>query len=83
MRFNSKQEMLHILTIAVGQIINACIRNLKEMSTITKRNKQLLEFFDNVLSKFQYGFRKDYGTQHCLLLMPEIWKGATSSNKIF
>ena len=53
------------------------------MSTITKRSKQLLEFFDNVLSKFQYGFRKDYGTQHCLLLMPEIWKGATRSNKVF
>ena len=41
----------------------------------------LLEFFDNILSKFQCGFRKGYGTQHCLLLMLEIWKGATDNNK--
>ena len=27
---------------------------------------QRLEFFDNMLSKFQCGFRKGYGTQHCL-----------------
>ena len=37
-------------------------------------SRQLSEFFDNILSKFQYGFRKCYGTQHCLLLMLEIWK---------
>ena len=28
--------------------------------------RQRLEFFDNMLSKFQCGFRKGYGTQHCL-----------------
>ena len=36
--------------------------------------RQLLEFFDNILSKFQRGFRKGYGTQHILLLTLEIWK---------
>ena len=46
-------------------------------------SRQLLEFFDNILSKFQCGFRKGYGTQHCLLLMLEIWKGATDNNKAF
>ena len=44
-------------------------------------SRQLSEFFDNILSKFQCGFRKGYGTQHCLLLMLEIWKGATDNNK--
>ena len=44
---------------------------------------QLLEFFDNILPKFQYGFRKSYGTQHCFLLILEICKGATDSNKAF
>ena len=39
--------------------------------------------FDNILSRFQCGFRKGYGTQHCLLLMLEIWKGATDNNKAF
>ena len=46
-------------------------------------SRQLLEFFDNILSKFQCGFRKGYGTQHCLLVMLEIWKGATGNNKAF
>ena len=45
-------------------------------------SRQLLEFFDNILSKFQCGFRKDYGTQHCLLML-ENWKEATDSNKAF
>ena len=36
-----------------------------------------------MLSKFQCGFRKGYETQHCLLLMLEIWKGATDNNKAF
>ena len=42
-----------------------------------------MKFFDNILSKFQCDFRKGYGTQHCLLLMLEIWKGATDNNKAF
>ena len=46
-------------------------------------SRQLSEFFDNILSKFQCGFRKGNGTQHCLLLMLEIWKGATDNNKAF
>ena len=44
-------------------------------------SRQLLEFFDNILSKFQCGFRKGYGNQHCLLLMLEVWKEATDNNK--
>ena len=46
-------------------------------------SRQLLKFFDNILYKFQCGFRKDYETQHCLLLMLEIRKGATDNNKAF
>ena len=46
-------------------------------------SRQLLEFFDNIISKFQWVFRKGYGTQHCLLLMVEIWKGTTDNNKAF
>ena len=46
-------------------------------------SRQLLEFFDNILSKFQCGFRKGYGTQHYLLLMLDFWKGATDNNKAF
>ena len=38
-------------------------------------SRQLLEFFDNILSNFQCK------TQNCLLLMLEIWKGAADNNK--
>ena len=46
-------------------------------------SRQLLEFFDNILYKFQCGFRKVYESQHFLLLMLEIRKGATDNNKAF
>ena len=29
------------------------------------------QYFDNILSKYQYGFRKGYNTQHCLVTMKE------------
>ena len=45
--------------------------------------RQLIEFLDNKLSKFQCGLKKGYGTQHSLSLMLEIWKGATDNNKAF
>ena len=35
---------------------------------------QLYEYFDKILSPFQCGFRKGYGTQHCLLIMIEKFK---------
>ena len=46
-------------------------------------SRQLLEFFGNILSKFQCGFRRGYGTQHCLLLVHEIWKEAADNSKAF
>ena len=46
-------------------------------------NKQLSEFFERILSKFQCGFRKVYGAQHCLLMMLETWKEATDNKKAF
>ena len=46
-------------------------------------NKQLSTFFENILSKFQYGFRKGYSTKHCSLLMLEKWKIAVDNNEAF
>ena len=45
--------------------------------------KQLSDHFDNIFSKFQCGFRKGFGAQHCLLLMIDIWTKAVDSNKVF
>ena len=38
--------------------------------------KQLLAFSHNILPRFQYGFRKGYGTQSCLSMMLEFFKDA-------
>ena len=46
-------------------------------------SKQLSTFFENILSKFQCGFRKGCSTQHCLLLMLEKWKLAVDNNEAF
>ena len=36
--------------------------------------KQMSQFFQNIFSKYQYGFRKGFSTQHCLRAMLEKWK---------
>ena len=46
-------------------------------------NKQLSINFEEILSKFQCGFRKGFCTQHCLRLMLEKWKRAVDNNKVF
>ena len=38
---------------------------------------------DSYLSKQQYGFRKGYSTQYCLLVMLEKWKNAVDKGKYF
>ena len=35
------------------------------------------------LSKYQCGFRKSYGTQHCLLATLKKWKSAVDKGKSF
>ena len=45
--------------------------------------KQLSNHFDNTFSKFQCGFPKGFGGQHCLLLMIDRWKKAVDGNKVF
>ena len=45
--------------------------------------KQISEYFEPILSKFQCGFRKRFGAQHCLLAMLEKWKSAVDKNRNF
>ena len=46
-------------------------------------SRQLYDFFHNIPSKFQCGFRKGNGTHHFLLLMLKIWNRDTDNNKAF
>ena len=45
--------------------------------------KQISEYFEPILSKFQCGFRKGYSAQHCLLAMLEKWKSAVANKETF
>ena len=45
--------------------------------------KQLSSHFDNIFSKFQCGFRKEFAMQDCLLLMIDKWKKTVDSNNAF
>ena len=41
------------------------------------------EFFDNIFSKYQCGFRKGYSAQHWLLVMIEKWKKVLGNGGAF
>ena len=46
--------------------------------------KQMSEFFESsFFSKYQYGFRKGFSAQHCLVSMLEKWKSETDNKKSF
>ena len=46
--------------------------------------KQMSEYFENsFFSKYQFGCRKGFSAQHCLVSMLEKWKSATDNKKSF
>ena len=51
---------------------------LPAISKIYERlmGEQLNAYFENILSKFQCGFRKGFSSQHCLIYMIEKWKNS-------
>ena len=44
---------------------------------------QVQTYFDNLLSKYQCGFRKGFNAQHCLVSMIEKWKESVDSGGAF
>ena len=49
---------------------------LPNLSKVFERclHKQISHFFDTILSKYQCGFRKGHGAQHCLIALLEKWR---------
>ena len=45
--------------------------------------KEISEYFESFLWKYQCGFRKGFSAQHCLLSMLEKWKSAIDNRKMF
>ena len=46
-------------------------------------HEQMDEYFKNILSKFQCGFRKGYSAQQCLLLMVERLRRSRDNKGVF
>ena len=44
---------------------------------------QMQTYFDNLLSKYQCGFRKGFNAQHCKISMIEKWKESVDSGGAF
>ena len=44
---------------------------------------QITHFMDPLISKYQCGFRRGFGTQDCLLAMLEKWKSSVDKRKTF
>ena len=40
-------------------------------------------YFDNILSKYQCGFRKGFNAQHCLVSMIKKWKESVNNDRAF
>ena len=58
---------------------------LRNISKVYERclHDQMSEFFDNIFSKYQCGFRKGYSAQHSLLVMIEEWKKVVDNGGAF
>ena len=58
---------------------------LPNMSKIFERIifRQISNYMESFLSKYQCDFRKGFSTQHCLLFLLEKWKRAVDNGKVF
>ena len=45
-------------------------------------SEQMLTYMEEHLSPYLFGYRKGYGTQHCLLVMIEMWRKALDDRKV-
>ena len=58
---------------------------LSNISKIYERclYSQISKFFEEKLSDYQYGFRKGFNTQHCVIVMIEKWRKSLDKRESF
>ena len=67
------------------------VKNYRPISILPNLSKayersiynQLYEYFDNILSKYQFGYRKGYSAQQCLISMIEQFKSCLDRGNLF
>ena len=69
----------------LNSIYNSSLTNLSNLSKIYEKlmYNQLFEYFYNILFSSQCSFRKEYSSQHCLLVMIEKFKETVDREKKF
>ena len=45
--------------------------------------EQISNYFENILSKYQFEFRKGFNAQQCFIAMIELWKKSVDQKKAF
>ena len=45
--------------------------------------KQMSQFFERIISKYQYGFRKEHSAQHNLISLLEKWRYNVDQGRMF
>ena len=68
---NSKDNYRPISILPVSKIYERCFYS------------QMQTYFDDILSKYQCGFRKRFNAQHCLISMIEKWKESVDNGGAF
>ena len=46
-------------------------------------NEEIFTYVEKFLSPYLFGYRKGHGTQHCLLVMIEMWRKALDESKVW
>ena len=95
---NSKKSSIFpscLTHVDVTPLHKKCNKSLKEnynlvsilpiLSKVFERSmfKQMSNFFDDIFSKYQSGFRNGFSTQQCLLGVLEKWKWSIDRGKVF
>ena len=94
---NSKKDHSYPLSLKVADVTpihkakeRILVKNYRPVSLIPTISKlyernmydQIINYMDNFLSPYLFGYRKGHSTEQCLCVMIEMWKKALDNNKV-
>ena len=69
-----------MIKVIIG-LLAFCLTYQKSLKDVY--GNKFLIFFDTILSKYQCGFRKGHGAQHCLKALPVKWRESIDQGQEF
>ena len=84
-RYKNHPDIEQFLTISKYVIFveNSFQEEYRKGNFKPKCSKSISRYFEDILSKYKYGFRKEHKAQHCLLILTEKWKQSVDHGKAF